>query len=90
MTTNITVQNLKCGGCATTIREKLSKIEGIETVSVVQEESRLTVMHTDAIAEETIKGKLAALGYPAVDDKNSLLTRAKSYISCASGKMSKV
>ncbi len=89
MTTNITVQNLKCGGCVTTIKEKLSKIEGIETVSVAQEESTLTIVHTDAIGQKAIKTKLATLGYPAIEDRNDLLTRAKSYISCATGKMSK-
>ncbi len=89
MTTNITVQNLKCSGCVATITEKLSKIEGIKTVTVAQEESTLTVEHTDTMAQEAIKAKLAALGYPAVEDRNNLLTRAKSYISCATGKMSK-
>ncbi|MEM8507224.1 MAG: heavy metal-associated domain-containing protein [Bacteroidota bacterium] len=89
MTTKLAIQNLKCDGCATTIREKLSKIAGITTVTILLDKSVLTISHTDEVAPAVIKNKLAALGYPALSERNDLLTKAKSYISCATGKMSK-
>ena len=89
MKTTIAIQNLKCGGCAATIREKVSKMDAVETVEVNEEESLVTVSHTDELPITTLKEKLGALGYPAVDDKNDLLTKAKSFVSCAAGRMSK-
>ena len=36
---------------------------------------------------ETIKEKLAKLGYPEVGDKNTVLHKAKSFLSCAVGRI---
>ncbi|MEO6303476.1 MAG: heavy metal-associated domain-containing protein [Bacteroidia bacterium] len=36
-TEKILIANLKCGGCENTIKSKLSKIEGVESVTVNQE-----------------------------------------------------
>jgi hypothetical protein len=35
-----------------------------------------------------VKEKLKALGYPSVDSKNALGDKAKSFISCATGRFS--
>ncbi|MBD0776923.1 heavy-metal-associated domain-containing protein [Maribacter sp. ANRC-HE7] len=89
MKATIIVQNLKCGGCARTITNKLSEMENISEVDVITESSSVTF--TYAAAEDTlrVKDKLKELGYPSVDSKNTFATKAKSFVSCATGKMSK-
>ena len=42
MKTSITVQNLKCGGCAKTITSKLSTIENISNLMVDIEGSKVS------------------------------------------------
>ena len=88
MQTIVAIQNLKCGGCAATIKEKLSKADAVEKVEVDQDNSTVTISHHEGLSEAVIRDKLAALGYPADDANNSLLTKAKSYVSCATGKLS--
>jgi hypothetical protein len=34
-----------------------------------------------------VKEKLKTLGYPSIEDANGMLSKAKSFVSCASGKM---
>ena len=36
-----------------------------------------------------VKQKLRSLGYPSIEDENGLVSKAKSFVSCATGKMSK-
>ncbi len=88
MTTTIHIQNLKCGGCANTIITKLSEIDSVTNVSVSVQESAVTINHSSPTALNALKQKLAAIGYPEVGDKNSVLDKAKSFVSCATGKMS--
>ncbi len=87
MKTSILVQNLKCGGCANTIVSELSIIKGIDNVTVDNDSSSVSFSHVDV--DETIlaKEKLKAIGYPSVDSKNSVLSKTKSFVSCASGRM---
>ncbi|UAB74900.1 heavy-metal-associated domain-containing protein [Mesoflavibacter sp. SCSIO 43206] len=89
MKTSIIVQNLKCGGCANTISTKLSEIETISNILVDVEESKVTfnVSHSEDAIE--VKQKLKSLGYPSIEDENGLVSKAKSFVSCATGKLSK-
>jgi copper chaperone CopZ len=84
----IPIQNLKCSGCAHTIVSKVSAITNI--TNVVVDMDRLSVkgqaMYADDI--ENVKIKLAAIGYPEEGMANSLVSKAKSYVSCATGKIS--
>ena len=89
MKTSISVQNLKCGGCAHTITSKISAIENISNLEVDVEENRVSfnyLMDADVLA---VKNKLKNLGYPSIEDDNSLVSKAKSFVSCATGKISK-
>ncbi|OBX21641.1 heavy metal transporter [Gelidibacter algens] len=89
MKTSILVQNIKCGGCAHTITTKLSTIENITNLQVDVEKNKVSfnyVNDTDAVA---VKEKLKHLGYPSIEDSNSLTSKAKSFVSCATGKLSK-
>ncbi len=86
MKTSVIVQNLKCGGCANTIVSKLSEIENISDIDVQVDES--TISFTFINKEDTflVKEKLKKIGYPSVDDENTIVSKTKSYISCATGK----
>lgn len=88
MKTSIIVQNLKCGGCAHTITVKLAEIENITNINVYTDESKVSfnyINENDALA---VKDKLKSLGYPSIEDHNNLAAKAKSFVSCATGKFS--
>lgn len=86
MTTSIQIENLKCGGCAATIKKGISAINGVNDVAVDVENSMVTIDLENADLVE-IKEKLSKLGYPEVGDKNSVLHKAKSFVSCAVGRL---
>lgn len=89
MKASVIVQNLKCEGCAKTITTKLSELKHVSEIDVDTETA--TVHFTFETTDDAIlvKDKLKALGYPSVDHKNSLSAKARSFVSCATGKMSK-
>ena len=89
MRTSIIVQNLKCDGCAKTITSKMSEVSNISDLSVDVESSTVSFIY-EGIADALVaKDKLKALGYPSIDGKNSVAAKAISFVSCATGKMSK-
>jgi copper chaperone CopZ len=87
MKTSILVQNLKCGGCANTITNKLATIENISDLEIDIEESKISFsyLHDDDIS--LVKEKLMKIGYPLNKEENTIVSKAKSYISCATGKI---
>ena len=88
MKTKLSIQNLKCGGCANTIINKLYELDNISSVSVDVESSVVTFEHKSENAIDTAVEKLATLGYPVEGDKNTVISKAKSFVSCAVGRMS--
>ena len=88
METTIQIQNLKCGGCANTITKNIVVLEGITNVTVNVEESTVTFNYETEAQLVEVKEKLKTLGYPEDGATNSLGSKAKSYVSCAIGKMS--
>lgn len=46
METIYNIEGVKCGGCAAVVKEKLSGIEGIETVEVDMAKKKLIVVGT--------------------------------------------
>ena len=89
MKTAIIIQNLKCGGCAHTITTKLSEIENITDVAVNVDESKVAFNYTNEADALRVKTKLKDLGYPSIEDDNNIVSKAKSFVSCATGKLSK-
>ena len=87
MKTTIIIQNLKCGGCANTITTKLSTIENVSNVNVDVDTSSVTIEYQNDEDLFTVKNKLIAIGYPEEGEKNSVVSKAKSFVSCATGKM---
>lgn len=83
----IHIENLKCNGCATTIRKAMEGFAGVAHVEVINDEELVKVEHDDQTDRAQLVEKLGNLGYPEVGH-NSLGKKAKSYISCAVGRMS--
>lgn len=86
MNSKIKVQNLKCGGCANSIKKELIKLDGVTKVEVTVDTAEISVEHIGAI--KTIEQRLMQLGYPTLDSFNSFTTQAKSFLSCGIGRLS--
>lgn len=87
MKTTLEIQNLKCGGCAHTINTKLNDLENISDVEVDNKNCSVTFSYTTESTLSEAKTLLAKLGYPEVGDQNAITTKAKSFVSCAIGRM---
>lgn len=89
--TQLIVDNIKCGGCAKTITKSLTEL-GFKNIAVDPGQSSVELDSPDN--PEAITGaikKLEALGYPLIETEEGLRAialKAKSYISCAIGKIS--
>lgn len=84
---SIHIQNLKCGGCAKTISTKLAALPNISNIEVNTETDTVSFHSSNENDVAVVTERLKTLGYPTIDDQNSILTKAKSFISCASGRM---
>jgi copper chaperone CopZ len=87
------VKNVKCGGCAGTLKKSLLLDFGEVEVNLEKEPREITLeLEEDQL--EALKLKLRSLGYPLVTDELSSLqtfgTTAKSFVSCAIGKMDNI
>jgi copper chaperone CopZ len=85
-TQEILVENIKCGGCMTSIKSAIMKFNGVKSVDINLDEEKITVVGKGVKKEAIIK-KLTSLGYPE-KGQNTIFNQAKSYVSCAVGKMS--
>ncbi len=83
------VLNVKCDGCATTLKERLKDEFGEIEVNLEVQPREITIKRDD-IDEESLRVHLKKLGYPMADEDlgfvGELGTKAKSFISCAIGK----
>mgnify|MGYP003424442954 FL=1 len=84
------VLNVKCGGCASTLTKSL-KVEFGEVEVNLDVMPRQITLDVKNNQKEALKLKLRSLGYPLNSDELSGLqkatTTAKSFVSCAIGKM---
>ncbi|MEW6764838.1 MAG: heavy metal-associated domain-containing protein [Pseudomonadota bacterium] len=87
----ICVDNIKCGGCAASIRLGLMKIPGVLTVEVdIDGESVLIAASRNVRAQAILA--LHGMGYPekgSVEGLQALGAKAKSFVSCAVGRLDK-
>ena len=86
MTTEIQIENLKCSGCAATIKKGLLAINTVSEVTVDVENSMVSVVSVSE-NRSIIKDKLSKLGYPETGTKNTILHKASSFVSCAVGRI---
>jgi len=94
MTISVAVENIKCGGCANGIKQKLTVFEGVQNIEVDVEAGLVSCELDKRVNSDEILGlvktKLASMGYPEVGSVEGLKAagaKAKSYVSCAVGKM---
>lgn len=87
MNNKLQIVNLKCGGCANSVKKGLLTIDGIENIEVNVELGEVTFDTSSSDLVSIVKEKLATMGYPELGDANTLLHKAKSFVSCATGKM---
>jgi len=84
------VLNVKCGGCANTLKTKLLEAFGEVEVNLEVEPRQITLEVEDANVP-ALRQALKKLGYPMSDEDLSTIegfsTTAKSFVSCAVGKM---
>lgn len=84
----IVIQNLKCGGCVKTVVHLMEAFPEVSGVTVSLEDASITFSVPDEHPAEKYRQALADAGYPPEGDENTLGRKAKSYVSCAIGRMS--
>ena len=84
------VENVKCSGCASTLKTKLKETFGEVEVDLEKFPREIT-LHLDPQRVGELGIALKKLGYPLSSDKlgfvDTASTKAKSFVSCAIGKM---
>jgi copper chaperone len=88
MKVQITVDNIKCGGCASTIRAKLEEVFSVP-VTVDVEHGVVSIAASPGQRNE-IAARLHSLGYPEAGSVSGLQgtgAKARSFVSCAIGRM---
>lgn len=78
------VENMRCGGCANTIKSTLVKIPGVQGVDISLTDKKVCVMGIGIDRDKIIKS-LEKIGYP-LSGNNSFLRKAVSFISCSNGR----
>ncbi len=87
---HIEVENVKCGGCERSILKGLSTISGISDVTVDREHQTVRFSGSEAL-RAIVAEKLLSMGYPGKGSVHGLdagLANAKSFVSCAIGRVS--
>lgn len=83
---DIQVENIKCNGCANSIKTGLLKLEGVKEVSVDIEKGTIHIEGDASINKEQVISKLHSMGYPE-PGKGSGLTTETSFVSCMIGRV---
>ncbi len=89
MSYTVAVENIKCNGCASSIRSKLVEQELAKAVEVDVELGEVHIEGNPAWRDQTIAA-LAKMGYPevgSVEGLKSAAAKAKSFVSCAIGRI---
>ena len=93
MTYEISVENIKCGGCAGTITKRLNDLDAVSDCQVDVESGIVSITGDESNAEINrveVAELLLKLGYPETGTAEGLkaaTAKAKSFVSCAIGKM---
>ena len=89
MTYDISVENIKCGGCANTITTRLNAMDVVDSCEVNVEKGIVTVTGDESNKAEVVQ-LLLKLGYPETGSAEGLKAakaKAKSFVSCAVGRI---
>lgn len=88
MVNTIQVENIKCGGCANSIRKELARLHGISEIEIDVANGAISFESEDDFQSNALVSKLTKMGYPPLGD-GSIIASAKSYVSCMIGRVSK-
>lgn len=89
MTYDLSVENIKCGGCAGTITKRLTALDTVSDCQVDVEKGIVSITG-DESGKIEVTALLLKLGYPesgTAEGLKAAKARAKSFVSCAVGKM---
>ena len=89
MAYQISVENIKCGGCASTIKTRISELDTVDTCDV-DVENGIVSIEGDEQHRATVAARLMDLGYPesgTAEGLKAAKAKAKSFVSCAVGRM---
>ena len=90
MSLSIQVENIKCGGCANSIKKGLKDEAGVSTVEI-DVENGMVLIDGENLDQDAIAAHLLKMGYPesgSVEGMKAATAKAKSFVSCAIGKVS--
>jgi len=90
MSLSIHVENIKCGGCANSIKKGLMDEAGVSMVEI-NVESGMVSIDGENLDRDAIAAHLLKMGYPesgSVEGIKAATAKAKSFVSCAIGKVS--
>ncbi len=90
MSYEIKVENIKCGGCAGTISKRVNELDSVDGCQVDVENGTVSITG-NASARNEVAQLLLTLGYPengTAEGLKAVKAKAKSFVSCAVGKMS--
>lgn len=86
------VQNVKCEGCATTLKKKLTPVFGDVDVDLSVHPRQITLEVTPEMIPQ-LGELLKKLGYPLATEElgtlEDITAKTKSFVSCAIGKIDK-
>ena len=85
-TEHIMVANLKCKGCASSIRKAIEHIPGVKEIQVDLENDIVTV-NSENVDRKVLTEKLNSMGYHEATEENGLILQLKSYGSCMIGRI---
>ncbi len=86
----VRVENIKCGGCEKSIIKGLNSIQGVSNIVIDQEQQMVSVLADESLRDALVS-KLKSMGYPehgSVSGLDAGLANAKSFVSCAIGRVS--
>ncbi len=89
MAYDISVENIKCGGCANTITTRLNEMDTIDSCEVDVEKGIVSI-NGDESSREQVTQLLLKLGYPesgTAEGLKAATAKAKSFVSCAVGRI---
>ena len=92
MTYTLTVENIKCGGCANSIRKRLIDLALADGVEVDVDQGAVRIDGNPMRRPEAVAA-LAGMGYPetgSVEGVRAAAAKAKSFVSCAVGRIDNV
>lgn len=89
MNLSISVENIKCGGCASSIEKKLLEDDRISAVDVDIEQGIVSI-EANELAKDDWTAALLKMGYPesgTAEGMAAAKAKAKSFVSCAVGRI---